>query len=116
MGPHERYHALDSSLIDTSIPGVYTSTGRVVGHSGTVSLTVTVGAYDIIGIDDMNITVSQGQDFSMPETVVATIKVGEHIFTQNVSVVWDDVIDSATIGEFQTMAQWKAGRILFFSQ
>lgn len=90
------------SLIDTSIPGVYTSTGRVVGHSGTVSLTVTVGAYDIIGIDDVNITVSQGQDFSMPETVVATIKVGEHIFTQNVSVVWDDVIDSATIGEFQT--------------
>ena len=89
------------SLIDITIQVSYQHRPRCY-HSGTVSLTVTVGAYDIIGIDDMNITVSQGQDFSMPETVVATIKVGEHIFTQNVSVVWDDVIDSATIGEFQT--------------
>ena len=88
------------SSINTSVPGFYSSSGRVVGYSGTVSLSVFAGSYEIQSIEDIHIVMNLGQSFTMPTTVVATISYGTDTFTQHIGVVWDEVIIPSTVDTY----------------
>ncbi|WP_128425960.1 Ig-like domain-containing protein [Gudongella oleilytica] len=89
------------STIDTSTTGMRTSVGRVVGYNGTATFTVVVGNYTISNIDDITISINQGQLFAMPDYVTAESSDGSNTFTHEVPVLsWDTMITSTIAGTF----------------
>lgn len=73
------------SKVNTSKPGIYTINGTVQGTNTTVVTTLVVKPVPV-KIDDLNVTSTNGDDYSLPETVSALMSDGT---TSQVSVTWD---------------------------
>lgn len=101
--------------IDTSVSGIRSSSGKVVGYSGAVTINIAVGSYSIESVNDVSETVYKNQVYVMPPTVVANFTDGISSFSQNVPVTWSGTVDTSTVGTIEitgTVDDWIGNVVL----
>lgn len=88
----------NTDTVNTDEPGEYVFHGTVQGYSKKVVFKLTVNSTNIIdSIDDMTLDINQGEDYTLPETVQATMDDGT---VEDVDVDWDGDVDVNTVGEY----------------
>lgn len=86
--------------VDTTKSGRFAIKGNVVGYKEEeVILNLSINSIEEIeSIEDIYITIDQGDWFELPNTVLATMTSGSKI---NIPVKWDvEIVDISTVGEF----------------
>lgn len=77
----------DDNKIDTSVIEVKTFYGSTAGYDEKVVFTLNIVDEKIISIDPVIVAIDEGEEFSLPEKVIAKVNNG----TISVNVKWDDI-------------------------
>lgn len=87
-------------MVDTSKSGKFVIEGTVIGYNEEkVILNLNIKAIEkIISVQDLNISIDQGDEFELPTTVLATMNSGSKV---SIPVKWNaDKVDTSIEGEY----------------
>lgn len=88
----------DNTEVKTDTVGIKTYYGIVSGYKNSVMLTLNVVDEKIVSVDDINASIDEGNQYKLPEKVIAKLNNG----TIEVSVKWDtEDIDTSKPGTYK---------------
>lgn len=91
------YIKWDNYEVKTGELGSNTYYGSVIGYEKKVIFTLNVVDEKIVSIDDINVSIDEGQEYKLPEVIKANVRNGN----VDVKVTWDyDKIDTTKPGKY----------------